>query len=736
MKYTKIKYLIVLIIFFPLIFQSIYVTTIKNSLDVDNQEDPHISGQISGKEQWLNNSDFSSQASWEKSISGDEKDVNASIRGDVANFDVLGEQKTFSLIADPPTASNWTEVDNPDFPAHPDYDEITSEGCWVRHTYDDQTANQNPSVHWDKNISMPVDMADYIITSASIQARVNATVDENLDRSGDTWADWGDPMDTYVVGDYVRFYVLVSDLEKNRVYEIAYFQTEELGRGNPPGTDILTDTYMIIVPQEVMIFYLSSVLSTDHCNFTVTLGMKLLTEDNSASGIDTDTFNDLIINYLNLTFTYEKKINQLTTVSWNQDGDKLSNLSLENYKVLSTEANLNFKYKISQNWTKTTSSINSEIRIHLNGQFHPITIKLSQFNTTFDDLNLYLSPPADSVNLSIQVFIADEFNLDQHINISIDDVYLYISYIIIIPETNENGDSKEIIQESGLNWVILSILLAVSGVLGVISLRTYYLVPRKRKMERYLLQRTQKYKDIKNIQAIVISHKVGGNLMYYKNYAFVEGEDEVLFSGFIQAIMAISEEITRKSIEREGLIELKDEFGIEKINELDFRHFVCLIMEREEIRIVLILNERASKRLKNQTALFISNLYFQFAKEIKNWKGILHEFEELITPFVNSHYELYYKESFEMSQITFDQMKLPKERKFTKLETRIINNIISILKDKNKFEIDTLINLVSEENKDLVIDAIESLIELKIIIPFIPKIITPYNIRKEKTNSK
>ncbi len=724
MKYKRNLGLIVLFIIFTFHYHFVYVGTMITSIDVYSQKVPHSSGQISGKRQWLNNSDFSSQTSWKKSISGDKKDVNASIREGVANFEVLGEKKTFSLIADPPTASNWTEVNNPNFPNKTQYHEITSEGCWVRHTYDDMTANQNPSVHWDKNISMPVDISDFIITSASIQARVNASVDENLDRSGDTLAKSGWPttyMNSYVVGDYVRFYVLVSDLEKNKVYEIAYFQTEELGRGNPPGTDILSDTYMITVPQEVLIFYLSSVLSTDHCNFTVTLGMKLFTEDNSATGIDEDTFNDLIINYLNFTFTYEKKINQLTTVSWNQNGDELNKLSSENYKVLSTEAHLNFKYKISQNWTKTTLSINSEIRIHLNGQFHPITIKLSQINTTFNEINLYLSPPTDSVNLSIQVFIADEFHLDQNINISIDEVYLYISYVIITPESDENGDSNKIIQESGLNWIILSILFAVSGVLGVISLRTYYLAPRKRKMERYLLQRTQKYKDIKNIQAIVISHREGGNLMYFKNYTFLEGEEEVMFSGFIQAIMTISEEITRRSIEKNGLIELKEEFGIEKLNELDFRHFICLIMEREEIRVVLILNERASERLKNHTALFISKLFLQFAKQIKNWKGILDEFEELIASFVNNHYELYYKEFFEINQKTFDLMRLSKERKFTKLETRVINNIISISKDKNKFELETVLNIVSEQNKDLVINAIESLIELKIIVPFIPK---------------
>ena len=224
-------YLIMSFIIFTFIIQPIYVTTIKNSINVDNQGTPHISGQISGKEQWLNNSDFSSQTSWEKSISGDEKDVNASIRGGVANFDVLGEQRTFSLIADPP-ALDWTESDNPDFPNRPDVDEITSAGCRVSHEFDDQTANQNPSVHWDKNITMPIDMSDYIITSASIQARVNATVDENLDRLEDYLTedlaridpDW--IVDTYGVGDYVRYYVLISDLEKNRVYEISYFQDQ------------------------------------------------------------------------------------------------------------------------------------------------------------------------------------------------------------------------------------------------------------------------------------------------------------------------------------------------------------------------------------------------------------------------------------------------------------------------------------------------------------------------------
>ena len=70
-------------------------------------------------------------------------------------------------------------------------------------------------------------------------------------------------MDTYGIGDYARFYVLISDLEKEKVYEVAYLQPEDLGAGDPPGEDILDDTIMISVPEEVLIFYISSVLETN-----------------------------------------------------------------------------------------------------------------------------------------------------------------------------------------------------------------------------------------------------------------------------------------------------------------------------------------------------------------------------------------------------------------------------------------------------------------------------------------
>ena len=395
--------------------------------------------------EWLNNSNFNSQNSWFSVEEGDTSDVNGYIDSGQANLEILGEKHTFSLIADPPIASNWTEMDNPDFPNRPDIDEITDAGCRVSHEYEDQTAVQNPSVHWDRNITTPFNMSDYIITSASIQAIVNATVDENLDRLEDYLT--GDyarrspdyDVDTYGDGDYIRFYVLISDLEKNKVYEIAYFQTEQIGSENPPGKDYLYDTYMLTYSEEDLIFYLTSVLSIDNSNFTISLGIRLHCEDNVVDYWDRDNFDEIIINFVNLTFTYEKKIDQFTAISWNQVGNKLEGSDID-----IANATLKFKYKVDRNWP--TSSPNSEIRVYINNRIYPETVKLSNAKSTFQDIkiggfdvkNLILIE--ENISVSIEVYLADPFTLNQTITISIDNASLFISYIDNIVEAKTRLD--------------------------------------------------------------------------------------------------------------------------------------------------------------------------------------------------------------------------------------------------------------------------------------------------------
>ena len=421
---------------------SVFILNPQKSLDsvlLQSYNNLGSSGQNTFTKQWLNNTSFNDpiEPIWFSKYGelGDNLDVNATTSPGQANYEILGETHTYSNISGTPLSSEWTMLHNPQFPLYPDTSTINSDGCYVSHEFA-EGADQFPSVHWERNVSMPIDMEDYIITSASLSAVVNATVTAfpgGWDDGGiETPGDATNKNTQNYTWDYVRFYILLSDLTKNKVYEVAYNQTIDLGKDSAGTYDSMADTFMTIVPEEDLIFYLTSVISSDFQNFTVTLGMRIWCEDNWVS--DRDIWDDLLIKSCNLTFTYERKIDQFTSVSWNQDADKVSDMS--NDTVIVNEARLNYRYKIDKNWTK--SSPNSEIKILINGNPHTETIKLSSANSSFQEAKVggfdITSLITDDVNLSIQVFLADEFELNQTMIVSIDDVTLNITYTIIFPD--------------------------------------------------------------------------------------------------------------------------------------------------------------------------------------------------------------------------------------------------------------------------------------------------------------
>ena len=387
---------------------------------------------------WLNNSGFDLPVyPWFSEIEGDISDVGAtSIQGQ-ADFEVYGDKRIFSNVSGTPTTQDWLNVTNPSFPALPDFHEIDEYGCEISHSWVDPTdAFQSLSVHWDRNITLPVDMSDYNITSVSINTIVNASVTPfgtsplyrgGIDVEGDT-VDGTSPDFTREY-DYARFYVLISDLEKNDVFEISFNQTTNLGQDSGPTIANLTDFSLFTRPEESLISYLTTVLNNDpeHKSFTLSLGMRIFCTDNGQG--DNDTWNSLRIKSCNLTFTYEKIIDQFTKASWEQEGKKISGSGIQ-----ITKANLNFKYKIDQTWPSLLSP-NSELRVLINNKKHTETIKLSSATDTFqlaksggyDVSSLILTDI--NITVSIQVFLADRFDLDHNITVSITDAYLYISYI-------------------------------------------------------------------------------------------------------------------------------------------------------------------------------------------------------------------------------------------------------------------------------------------------------------------
>ena len=433
---------------------------IDNSIELNSQLNPLPSAQ----DQWLQNNDFSTQQYWYylKGDQGDNSSVDADISGGQGNFRVLGEKRTFNLYGVPNSTDspNWYDFEKPDY-YKPDNTGIDTYGCWVSHIWL-EGSNQFPGVHWRKNISMGVDMSKFDITSIDLNVMFNASVRGSGDESTGGVDVLGESRyifgygDQYGIGDFVTFYVMISDIGLINPYIVALNKTIDLGDDNDGVESTIGNSIIHPYDDDVIITALNSAFEKDplHSNFTITLGIDIYSEDNWSD--DWDIFNYLYIKNCNLTFTYERKIEKLTSISWNQIGDKVNG---GNVKI--TGATLNFSYSINELWPYDLSPF-SEMRVLINNNPYREIIELSSITTSSRQIafegNDFTSLFREDVNISIsiQVFIANTFALNRTITISIDDVYLYISYIFVTPE----ADLSPLV--IGLTAGIIGIVIAFS----------------------------------------------------------------------------------------------------------------------------------------------------------------------------------------------------------------------------------------------------------------------------------
>ena len=477
-KFIKRKFYIYFVI--VLFIASLNLVILNQNLIVAEQQTTiKTSTVIPHTDEWLVNTGFDESIDpWFYSIEGDSSDVNAAFSPGQANLEITGDQGYFSEISGTPTSDYWLNVTNPAFPSLPDFHGIDEYGCDVNHTWiDPDDPNQSPSVLWQRNITMPVNMADYEITSASISTVFNASVITSPGGAGgiESRNDIPPQDDDY---DSARFYVLISDLEDNEKHEVAWYQTIDLGQDSGPEFSNITDSLMNTVVEEALIFYLTSLFERDNYHFKVTLGIRIKCVDNY--NLDNDQWNSLRIKSCNLSFSYIKKIDQFTSVSWNQIGN---NITGENLQI--TGANLKFKYKIDQNWPMELSP-NSEIKILLNNNSHEETLKLNLATTGFQEAKqggfnvTKLILKNINIGLSIQVYLADEFLLNRSIVISIDNVSLVISYIEI---------RSDILGEPEI-FQLLAIIALIAG--GIVT--TYFVLYQRIFKYPLPVRKVRKYK--------------------------------------------------------------------------------------------------------------------------------------------------------------------------------------------------------------------------------------------------
>lgn len=447
----KVQILVGLLIIVLFIFPMLYKNKKETFSLIENENDVHPSLEIPHTTQWIENPTMEAPIEptwfWENGTEGDNSDVDATTSPGQADIRILGDEKTFADLYGTPNSSTslgWEEFQNGDF-LLPDLSIINDSGCFVYHFLDEGTGggqvHNYPSVHWKNNISIADDMSDYTITSASIEVIFNASVDANVDTPND-------PIDfvfidRFAIGDDVTFYAELTDLDNSYSFRIGEFKSEYLGQNATGFPTILniTDRELNYVDQQDIISALTSVLEYDNHNFTIVLGIDIYCEDNSGlGGGDKDEWDSLIIKSCNLTFTYEKKIDPFTTISWNQVGNQLNGANIQ-----ITGATFNFEYKVDTIWP--TSAPLSEIRFLINNKIYTEdTIKISSATNISQEAKVGgfdvvgLVDKDVNISVSIEVYLKDSFDLDEIITISIDNIFLNISYIETLPDKETNLD--------------------------------------------------------------------------------------------------------------------------------------------------------------------------------------------------------------------------------------------------------------------------------------------------------
>jgi hypothetical protein len=416
------------------------------------------------------------EPTWYPTYEGDGSDVVATTGANQVNSKIIGDSREQQVLLNSENYLNWEAFNKSDLVIVPQrnsvpYYGVTADGAWCSHWWNENEAGgqpkNTPRMNWKTLVSMPVDMSDYIITSANFTAIINGSVDANIDTPGDTIARTGFAINQHQIYDYAQFYVEISTIDVNELntYRIAFNQTRLLG--NEALSLYNIEGYIGTFGEQAIIAALNNVLAVDpgHNNFTIVLGIYIYCEDNQ-SGTDWDYWNDLRFKTLNMTFSYVKKINQFTAVSWNQN---IGVINGTNVQV--TSANLKFKFKIDKDWTN--ASQNSQIRIYINDRRYYQTIPLIDYvySPSFqearpDGYDLVSEVlPYENFTFSLQVFLAEDFGLSENITISFTDVYLHITYTTYTPD---------IIPQSWLFLGLFIIAVAALTVTGGYLIAYYY----------------------------------------------------------------------------------------------------------------------------------------------------------------------------------------------------------------------------------------------------------------------
>ncbi|MHA1472840.1 MAG: hypothetical protein ACTSQW_07070 [Promethearchaeota archaeon] len=228
------------------------------------------------------------------------------------------------------------------------------------------------------------------------------------------------------------------------------------------------------------------------------------------------------------------------------------------------------------------------------------------------------------------------------------------------------------------------------------------------KLERETIWK--KFLDVLNIKHILLMDKRSGLTLL--NYA-VSGVDidANLLSGFIQANIMFSEssEVSNKN----AIPSIENQFY-----EFQYKMFNILLKDGDLIRVCVILDQKASSKLKNQVFQFLEVFELKFKEELINFreKGVYFDFQDmrnLIVDFFNVN--LVFPMTLAQSIPPYELNKV----KSNLVQKAIYNLAKEMLTKKSFFFINSMLNRlqrIADIEDKVILYELYQLLERKIII--------------------
>ncbi|TFF95291.1 MAG: hypothetical protein EU544_03060 [Promethearchaeota archaeon] len=182
----------------------------------------------------------------------------------------------------------------------------------------------------------------------------------------------------------------------------------------------------------------------------------------------------------------------------------------------------------------------------------------------------------------------------------------------------DNIDVRSTAEQAFLNFLpFIPVIIGAVVAMGVYYVRAQR---KKRRLELKWKRKARTYKDIMNIQYLLILHKYSGRAIVQEDFGET-GFDGTLVGGFLQAITSFIYGLEKKKVD-----------GKEQSNFLfDHQNYKILLEDGEFVRIALILDKEPSQNLRNQLSGFIQRFEEHYSEYLEDFDGVLKHFKDYIT---------------------------------------------------------------------------------------------------------